>query len=88
MDSGKLLLFEAVVPLILETTEQNKKIQANETLIARFGKSLHLDEASLEQLFINTEKHAQVLTESTNLKIKLIQITKQMQIQTRQIRIQ
>jgi len=62
-----VIFSEAVVPLILETTDQEKKDQANEALIARFGKSLHLDESSLEQLFSNVEKHAQVLTESTNL---------------------
>lgn len=63
-----VIFSEAVVPLILETAEQDKEIQANESLIARFGKSLHLDEDSLKQLFSDAEKHAQVLTESTNLK--------------------
>ena len=66
-----VIFSEAVVPLILETTDQDKKDQANEALIARFGKSLHLDETDLEQLFINAEKQAQILTENTNLKYQI-----------------
>lgn len=66
-----VIFSEAVVPLILEATDQDKKDQTNEALIARFGKSLHLDETSLEQLFINAEKHTQVLTESANLKYQI-----------------
>lgn len=59
---------EAVATLILETAEQDKKDQVNETLIAQFGRSLHLNEASLEQLLINAEKHTQALTENVNLR--------------------
>lgn len=59
---------EAVAPLILETIEQDKKDQTNEALIAQFGRSLHLNETSLEQLINNAEKHAQALTENIALR--------------------
>lgn len=59
---------EAVAPLILETIEQDKKDQTNGTLIAQFGRSLQLNETSLEQLINNAEKHAQVLTENIALR--------------------
>lgn len=63
-----IVFSEAVAPLILETTEQDKKDQANEALIAQFGKSLQLNESSLEQLLINAEKHTQALNDSVNLR--------------------
>lgn len=66
-----VIFSEAAAPLILEAAEQNKKEQENEALVARFGKSLHLDKTSLEQLFIDAEKNSRVLMKNTNLQYQI-----------------
>jgi HD-like signal output (HDOD) protein len=62
---------EAVAPRILAVGKQDNEGQTNEALIARFGKSLHLDKPSLGQLFINAEKNTQVLMKNTNLQYQI-----------------
>lgn len=66
-----VIFSETVAPLLLAADAQDNKEKTNEALVARFGKSLHLDKTSLDRLFINAKKHTQALMKNTNLQYQI-----------------